>query len=221
MHSAIGRGIETQPRKRYWSLGVAVVTVALDLLLVNCSYTYERFRPTLALFAFAVTVYLQEGNLNSLGLQARPLQGWGIWVKTSIKIGLIIVACIGAGWGIWYRLGHEIPFRFFEPRHFFYFLPWSCIEAPLQEETIYRIVICVSLNGLIGERPTILVSGSLFALLHVFYGNPSPENLLGGYFLAWAYLKSETVLIPVLLHSVGNFLVLIGHSIAWYVLVWY
>lgn len=202
------------------SLGVAVVVVVLDLLLVNCSYVYERYRLSLALFAFAVIVYLQEGNLKSLGLQPRPLQGWGIWVKTSVKIGLIILVCIGAGWGIWYRLGHEIPFHFFQPRHFFYFLPGSCIEAPLQEETIYRFVICVSLNGVIGERKTIAVSGSLFALLHVFYGNPSPENLLGGFFLAWTYLKSETILIPVLLHSVGNLLVLISHSIAWYVLLW-
>ncbi|MEQ8856051.1 type II CAAX endopeptidase family protein [Gimesia sp.] len=221
MHSAIGRGIEQQYCKQNWSLGIAVFAVGLDMLLIHGNYVYDRYRLSLALVAFAALVYLNEGNLKSLGLQGRPIQGWSIWVKTSLKIGVIITICIGLGWGLWYRMGYEIPFHFFEPQHFFLLLPGSCIEAPLQEETIYRFVVCVSLNSLIGERKTIAVSGILFGLLHIIYGNPSPENLLGGLFLAWAFLKSETILIPLILHSVGNLLVLLSHSIAWYLLLWF
>ena len=57
-----------------------------------------------------------------------------------------------------------------------------------------------------------------FAALHVAYGNPSPENLVGGFLLGWVYLKSETILLPVLLHSLGNLLVLFCQVAGWYVL---
>jgi hypothetical protein len=54
------------------------------------------------------------------------------------------------------------------------------------------------------------------AALHVVYGNPSPENMVGGFFLAWTFLKSETILIPVILHSVGYSIALAGQVAGWY-----
>jgi len=47
----------------------------------------------------------------------------------------------------------------------------------------------------------------LFAALHFLGGNPGPDNFIAGYILAWSYLKSESIAIPVLLHSLGNFFV--------------
>ena len=44
----------------------------------------------------------------------------------------------------------------------------------------------------------------------------SPENLTGGWFLAWAYLKSGSILMPLLLHSLGNLAVIAGQVAAWY-----
>ena len=61
----------------------------------------------------------------------------------------------------------------------------------------------------------IAASGVIFAALHFVYGNPSPENAVGGLFLAWAYLKSETIVVPVLLHALGNSLVLAVQVAAW------
>jgi uncharacterized protein len=51
--------------------------------------------------------------------------------------------------------------------------------------------------------------------LHVLYGNAGPNNLVAGFFLAWSYLKSEAFLIPVALHSLGNFFVLLVQVAAW------
>ena len=48
------------------------------------------------------------------------------------------------------------------------------------------------------------MSGTIFAGLHVLYGSPSPENLLGGFILSWAFLKSGTLIVPIALHSLGN-----------------
>jgi uncharacterized protein len=57
-----------------------------------------------------------------------------------------------------------------------------------------------------------------FAALHLIYiyGNPSPENLAGGLFLAWVYLKSEGLALPILLHSLGNLLALLMQVGAWF-----
>jgi membrane protease YdiL (CAAX protease family) len=70
----------------------------------------------------------------------------------------------------------------------------------------------------VGCWKTIAASGVLFGLLHVVYGNPSPENLVGGFFLAWAYLKSESILIPFILHAGGNLIVWLGQIAGWYFL---
>src|SRR5439155_10185900 len=91
-----------------------------------------------------------------------------------------------------------------------------CVFAPVLEEAVYRLALCVPLAVWLGPWRAIVVSGLAFAGLHVAYGNPSPENLVGGLFLAWAYLKSESIVVPVVLHSLGNLCVLILQVGAWY-----
>lgn len=86
-----------------------------------------------------------------------------------------------------------------------------CILAPLLEESLYRAVLCVGVGASLGDRWAIVASGVAFALLHVLYGNPSPESLLGGFVLAWAYLRSGSLFVPLLLHAGGNALVWLAH----------
>jgi len=219
MQSAIGRQLQDLPSAKQTAIGVAVGTVLLDACLIRYHFA-EDDRLTLALVAFAIIVYLSHGDLKSIGLQSRPIQGWAVWVHTSIKIAFAVAICIVTGWGIWYLAGYQIPLHSIPPSHFISRLIHVCFVAPVLEETIYRIVVCVPLVSVIGCWKTIIVSGGLFALLHVLYGNPSPENLIGGLFLAWAYLKSETILLPLLLHSLGNLLVLVGNIALWYYLSW-
>ena len=92
-----------------------------------------------------------------------------------------------------------------------------CVFAPLLEEAIYRIALCVPLASF-DAKGAVVASGAVFGLLHVVYGNPSPENVLGGFFLAWAYLRSGSVCLPVLLHAAGNLLALAGRVVVWYYL---
>jgi membrane protease YdiL (CAAX protease family) len=56
----------------------------------------------------------------------------------------------------------------------------------------------------------------VFAGLHVVTGVASPDNLIAGYILAWAYLKSGSLFIPVTLHALGNLSVLIAEVAAWH-----
>jgi membrane protease YdiL (CAAX protease family) len=138
------------------------------------------------------------------------VQGWRYWAKAGVVLLTLVVAAgviCGAvllGW-LRYRL----------PPQYFYLSDASqigplfvhmCIVAPLREETIYRLALCIPMAAWAGPRAAIVVSGVLFAAMHVLNGNPAPENLIGGFLLAWAFLRSETILVPLALHSVGNML---------------
>lgn len=85
-----------------------------------------------------------------------------------------------------------------------------------QQVSIYRLILCVPLTVLLGPWRTVAVSGLAFGGLHWAYGTPSPENLVGGFLLAWAYLKSGSIAVPVMLHGLGNLFALAAQVGTWY-----
>jgi membrane protease YdiL (CAAX protease family) len=91
-----------------------------------------------------------------------------------------------------------------------------CILAPAVEEGIYRVGLCCGTVGLLRPGGAIAASGLLFGALHVLYGNPGPDNLVAGFFLAWAFLKSGSILVPLALHAAGNLCVLASWIALWY-----
>ena len=62
----------------------------------------------------------------------------------------------------------------------------------------------------------IILSGTVFALAHLVGGNPGPDNFIAGFILAWAFLKSGTLLIPILLHFAGNLCVFVFGVLMFY-----
>lgn len=217
MESSIGQALFESSRRKRWAIVLAAIVVTADFLLVTL-YHDTSVRLAFALAAFAVMVSLTHGDLSSLGLLARPKQGWRWWILASLRLGFAVLICIAVGFGIWTALGNEVPLYTTPPTQFFRNLSRMCLVAPVLEETIYRAIVCIPLVGAIGCWRTIAVCGVLFAALHVAYGIPSPENLVGGFLLAWVYLKSETILLPVLLHSFGNLFVLVTQVVGWYVI---
>jgi len=91
-----------------------------------------------------------------------------------------------------------------------------CIFTPVLEETTYRLILCVPLAVLLGPWLTVIVSGIVFGALHFAYDNPGMDNLLAGFILAWSFLKSGSIAIPVILHSLGNLFILGMNVGAWY-----
>jgi membrane protease YdiL (CAAX protease family) len=170
----------------------------------------------LAIVALAAHFWLTDGDLASVGLHWTPSQGWRWWVKVSLGIGLAVAACVVVGMGVWILSGRDLPIYATPPSDLGSAFLRMCVFAPVVEEVIYRLALCVPLAVWPGPWSAILVSGVAFAGLHVIAGNPSPENLVGGVFLAWAYLKSECIVVPILLHSIGNLC-----ALAWQVGTWY
>jgi uncharacterized protein len=219
VQTLIGRQLQDSPGRLIIACAIGIAAIIGDLALVwwnppNSVVIEGRW--LIAVASLAVYLHLVRGDLTSIGLIAKPIQGWRYWVWATSFIGLAVLCCIAVGLSAWVLSGRKVPIYTIPPasaaRIFFH----MCIVAPVLEECIYRLALCVPLAGLSRPWTAIVVSGVVFGALHVVYGNPSPENLVGGLFLAWAYLKSGTIYVPVLLHSLGNFIVWAGQVAAWY-----
>lgn len=215
MQTGIGRNLRGG-RARV-AAGVGLLAVALDLWVVWLNRYPESIdsRWAIALVVLASHTWFVGGDLSSLGLCA-PSDGWRPWIRLSVFLGVIAIGCVSVLAGIWMASGWRLPVYSVAPTDVVPAFLRMCVFAPLLEETIYRLALCVPLVPLIGARWTIAISGVVFGLLHVVGGNPSPENLLGGFILAWAYLRSGSLCVPIALHAAGNLLVLVGQVGVWH-----
>ncbi len=212
--STIGRSFCESPRA---ALALAIAAVAADFLLVSWQ-AQSNVRASLAVVVFGLTISLTAGDHSSAGLRMTPRQGWARWCILSVRIGGLVGICVVVGLGIVLAAGYEFDIPVTAPWDVDWRLVQMCFVAPVVEETIYRLAACGLIAAICGNNRTIVLNGLLFGGLHVLYGNPSPENLVGGFFVARASLKSETILIPLLLHSIGNAIALTSQVVAWYLL---
>jgi membrane protease YdiL (CAAX protease family) len=196
-------------------VGVVIIDLLLSWWQTRLA-GLENGRGAIAVLGLAALVWLCDGDLAAVGLQVRPVQGWQCWIGWGARIGVAVAVCLAIGMAGLLALGMMPTVYTTPPNRILWMLPAMCIIAPVVEETIYRLALCLPLKAAVGPRTAIAVSGLAFGGLHMLYGNPSPENLVGGFFLAWAYLKSGTLLVPVLLHSLGNLCALAAQVGAWY-----
>ena len=202
--TAVGSTVEGRSPAALACAAVGICAVAVDLRLAGSSYS---IRGLVGFLAFGLLFLLCHRDPTALGIRARPVQGYSFWVKLSV-IALLGMGCVVAAvlLVVW-SLGVPVPIYSTAPLEIPSRLISACVEAPLAEEIVYRGVICVASVPLLRPWGAILVSGALFALLHVIYGTPSPENAIGGFVLAWSYLHSGTILLPLAWHSLGNLVV--------------
>ena len=209
-----------------WRLAVAgtvgAATIAVDLLLVHFRIAGAPVDPRwlLAFVSLAAYLLLARGDRRSLGLILVPLQGWGYWGRITVVLGLLTCVLVGGlvviAWGVYRLLGADMPVYAMPPHQVAQAFVGMCVTAPLLEESIYRIALCVP--GAVLLRPTgaIAVSGLAFGLLHLLAGKPGPDNLIAGFFLAWAFLKSGSIAVPLAWHSLGNLCALAIQVGTWY-----
>ena len=217
MHTTIGQKLNSIPGKSVSTIIAAFILLTDFTLVWRANYSeIIQGRAFLTVLALASYLWLVQGDFASLGLRFTPKGGWRQWTWFSLRIGFAVVLCIMIGVGGWYLLGGSLPVITANPKYLASHFLRMCLFAPMFEEMIYRFVLCGPLAALLGPWRAIILSGLAFGGLHILYGNPSPENLVGGIFLAWAYLKSESIVIPLLLHSLGNLCVLFCQVGAWY-----
>ena len=155
------------------------------------------------------------GGLSTLGLGLRPAQGWWHWARLSVRLGGCVLLAGGLVWVVARLFGHELGLQPVarDRAATLHYLEHAVLYAPLLEEGVWRLVLCAALLPLVGARATVLVAGVGFAALHWLYGNPAPDNLVAGFVLAWAYLASGSIWVPIALHAAGNLCVLVLHAL--------
>lgn len=206
-------------RRRNFAAVVAIIAVTVDLVVAAQWWGGYGERAILALIWCGLLVAIWDGPSRELGLQLRPVQGVRYWFKMTAIIAGGVGTALVAFFAIWSLVAPlpEIP-TLNPGAPLWPTIVYRCVDAPIVEEAIYRFVLCMGLLPVCGRWTTITTSTAAFGGLHVLYGNPSPENLLGGAVLAWAFLKSRSMLVPVLLHSAGNAVVTAVHFAACYLM---
>lgn len=201
--SQIGAAFARSPTTMVAAVLVGSVWVVADFLW-PVGLTPERLGA--ALGGVAVLLVLARGRRASLGLTLDVQPGLGFWVKATLIAGAIVVGFACAAVALLWAAGYAPDTRsFFTNTDQFAPHLWRAVVlAPITEEPIYRLLLCAPLIALAGRWLTIIVSGMVFGYLHFHYGNPGPDNFIAGYILAWAYLRSGTLLVPIILHALGN-----------------
>lgn len=198
VQTSIGRRLSSSPGRLALAGAVGAFVVVADIAVVwwgRYSGTIEDWglagegRGVLAVVGLAALLMLTDGDLASVGLKLSPSQGWRSWVKVSLWIGLAVAACVAVGLGLWFLAGQTFPTYATPPSNIAYSFLRMCVIAPVLEESLYRLALCVPLAARFGPWRAIVISGLAFAGLHVAGGNPSPENLVGGLFLALGILE--------------------------------
>ena len=191
---------------------LALAVVAFDVVDIRLGTGYSG--PLLTLAGLVAVLCLNDGDHPSVGMRFAPIQGWWYWSRLALWFGFWIGIVLAVLAGVLTLLGQTIQFYSTEPTFGAFFR--MCVYAPFEEEIVYRLLLTVALAPTLGQRGTIFVSGSVFALIHILGGNPSPENQIAGFLLEWAYLRSGTILVPIAMHSVGNLIALGSQFAGWY-----
>jgi membrane protease YdiL (CAAX protease family) len=156
------------------------------------------FLAVLVLITFGV---MAKDDRASIGL-AMPLQGWAYWGRLVIFLFLLFSMLAVILPLIWWLFGWRTDG--FLNSTVGINVAEGMLYAPVLEEVLYRLALCSVIAARWGTGTAIVGSGIVFGIAHLIYGNPNAMNLAGGFFLAWAFLKSNSILVPILLHGLGN-----------------
>jgi membrane protease YdiL (CAAX protease family) len=83
----------------------------------------------------------------------------------------------------------------------------STVVAALTEELVFRGFLQRALEGYIGERPALFVQAVVFQLVHVHVygvGAGGGINILNGLVFGMAFMRTRTIVAPLVLHAGGN-----------------
>ncbi|MCP4092673.1 MAG: CPBP family intramembrane metalloprotease [Planctomycetes bacterium] len=199
------RHIYSPQQSTLWVV-VGLLAVAID---IGLSYSWSAYPYSWTRAIMPVLMWLwvdtRRRKHGGEGWPSRhPNGGWRLWMKVSLIVTgwALLLWLLLFGIGSLFVWGPHFPGIEYD---YAVSLLWPvCVIAPLLEEGVYRFLLCTALATRFRHRHVIFISGTLFALLHVAYGNFAPTNLLAGYLLSWAYLMSSSLWLTVLWHGVGN-----------------
>ncbi|MDQ3336834.1 MAG: CPBP family intramembrane metalloprotease [Myxococcota bacterium] len=194
---------------------IATLVVAHDLKLLGDFNYWGGRRDIPPAIAVALFVYLTRNNLDAIGARARPLPSFKFWLGTVVVLALIMTVLIAGTIAVYVALDKPMPPPMLpDYDHVF----GAVVDAPLVEESVYRWLFVTGIVAVAPRWAGVVLSGAVFAYLHFVYNNPGPDNFIGGYFFAWMYLRSGSILVPIAFHALANGSLIVLNVIAYHVL---
>lgn len=194
---------------------IATLVVAHDLKLFGDFNYWSGRRDIPPAAALAVFVYLARNNLGAIGVRLRPLPSFRFWLGAALVLAIIMGLLIAGTVLVFLVLEKRIDLHLAGS---FSYVWASVVEAPVVEESIYRWLFVTGIVAIAPRWAAVVLSGAVFAYLHFVYGNPGPDNFIGGYFFAWMYLRSGSILVPIAFHALANGSLILLNVIAAHVL---
>ncbi len=199
-------------RVRAWaSFGAVGLAIALDVLLFKLywrglldSTVVSALRITNGVGAMAAVAILLRLSRVNMGLRLesdipwRLVFKWG-WRAAAAFVGIFLMSVWVTAW----TRGTCSLYPLVRPVHP-EVIASAALLAPLVEEPLYRGALCPAAHSVLGRRGGIVACGVVFGGLHVVYGNPGIDNLTAGFLFGWLFYWSRSLLIPSLVHGVGN-----------------
>lgn len=99
-----------------------------------------------------------------------------------------------------------------DPKNLLLLAPWVVLAAPISEEVFFRGYVFRFLSNRAGFLAGLLISSSLFALVHLNFSG-LPIYLTVGAVFALIYTKSSSLLAPITAHVAYNGILLLGFAI--------
>ena len=194
---------------------IATFVVAHDLKLLGGFDYWGGRRDIPPAIAIAIFVYLTRNNLDAIGVRVRPLPSLRFWLGTILVLALIMTVLIACTILVYVALDKPMP----PPALPTFSHVWGAVvDAPIVEESIYRWLFVTGIVAVAPRWAGVVLSGAVFAYLHFVYNNPGPDNFIGGYFFAWMYLRSGSILVPIGFHALANGALIVLNVIGFHVL---
>jgi membrane protease YdiL (CAAX protease family) len=161
-----------------------------------------RFFQIILLLLIVITL---EKNIASIGIVSSQLTA-GIQKGILWSIGFGIVT--GVGFIILWAAGFQVSALFRTPvplthGDIFFFIAVGAVIAPVAEEIFFRGIIYGFFRQW-GLTAALVISTALFVISHATSSGLPITQVIGGLLFAVAYEKEKNLIVPIIIHSLGN-----------------
>lgn len=207
--------------KKILALTLAIAAIAADFLLIHFKNQYFHLYRILFSFLVAFCLIRLVHNCKSRSISSifRPNKGLKYWIKAT----LIFIICDLTMTALFFYITLKLDWKSsgMSPASIPRAIPEFCLGHAVEEELLYRLVLCTPILWLLGPRRAIIISSIVFSILHVVYGTGFHAVLLSflyGCLFAWAYIVSGSILTTIIWHSFANLIAIGSSLVRWHLI---
>lgn len=203
--SEVSAAAPLAPRQVAVCLTLALAALAGPRALGLHSFRAYLWLAALTAAAAVALCVARDWNAAELGLTLRPRPAIRYWIAAGLWMSAAVLAAIAAAL-VLARRGFDpfglcpAPVPPLTPLE----LSLTAAVHPVLEEALFRFVLCGALVGRVSQGTNVATSGFAFAVSHVVLGGIGPDSAVGGFLLAWAFLRGGSIAVPIALHALGN-----------------